>query len=493
MKSIHWRLAGIMGGALLIRCLFLQSRGIQYDDAFSIFLSQRPLAQIVSGTAADTMPPLYYFLLHGWGLVSGELWWLRLFSVSLSLASIGLLYGVTRRLAGENAGLWAALLAAISPLQIYHAQDLRMYALTTCLVMGYLYFFVRLWQREGRQRIGDWAGVILCSAAAFYAHNLAGFLLLSPYVFLLFRKAWKLIFRLGLAHTASLVLFSPWLNLLPGQVEKIQVAFWTPRPGVVEVIQAGLLSAANLPLASNWLLTAAILSLGSLCLVGLEWWRRRKNLGGVALLAWAAVLPGLLLFLLSYLMRPLFVPRAFLAAYLAWDGLAGWAIWQAWKKGGGKVLLGLFVLAAGVTLPYQLTFSNFPRSPFQAAMVDLAAEQQAGDVIIHDNKLSFFPAHFYAPGLAQKFLGDEPGSTNDTYAAISQQAIGLIPQESLEQAAEGYERVIYLVFMQTLADFEALGASQHPGLAWLESRGRLERVESWNDFQAYTYRMEPVK
>ena len=184
-----------MSGATLLRCLFIQSRGIQYDDAFSIFLSQGKLSQIVSGTAADTMPPLYYFLLHFWDLVSSELWWARLLSVLLSLISIGLIYQIVRRLAGESVALFAGGLAAISPLQIYHAQDLRMYALTTCLVMGYFFFFLRLWQAEGEERIGDWIGIILCSAGALYAHNLSGFLLLFPYGFLFFRKAWRLDFQ----------------------------------------------------------------------------------------------------------------------------------------------------------------------------------------------------------------------------------------------------------------------------------------------------------
>jgi mannosyltransferase len=491
MKFVNSRFVGMIGGATLLRCLFLQSRGIQYDDAFSIFLSQRPLKQIIIGTAADTMPPLYYFLLHFWAMVSAELWWLRLLSVLLSLMCVVLIFLVVRRLAGEPAGFLAGLLAAISPLQIYHAQDLRMYALATCLVMAYFYFFLRLWQTEGKPRFGDWIGVILCSAAALYAHNLAGFLLLFPYGFLFFRKAWKWIFKLGLAHLISLVLFLPWIVLLPGQVEKIQHAFWTPQPGLVEVFQAGLLGASNLPLPAKWLIPAAILSLGSVFLVTVETWRGRKKLGDSQLLLWCAILPGLILFMLSYLMRPLYVPRAFLAAYLGMDGLAGWAIWQGWKKGGGKLVLGLFVLASALTLPFQLSYASFPRSPYQASMRDLAIETQPGDTIIHDNKLSFFPAHYYAPTMDQKFLADAPGTANDTYAEKSQQAIGLIPIGDLPKAVEGSYRVIYIVFQQTLQEYSEQGLSKHPNLAWLDAHGQFEKVEKWNDLQAYFYHMEP--
>ncbi len=140
-----WRLVGVLLLGLALRCIALQARSIQYDDAFSIFLAEKSLPAIVSGTAADTMPPLYYFLLHFWILLGGTgLVWLRLLSVFLSLGCVFLLYLIVRDLAGETAGLWAAFLAAISPLQIYHAQDLRMYALLALAQLGYTWFFVRI-------------------------------------------------------------------------------------------------------------------------------------------------------------------------------------------------------------------------------------------------------------------------------------------------------------------------------------------------------------
>jgi len=295
MRRINLRLVGVSVLAAILRCLFLHSRGIQYDDAFSIFLSRRSLAEIVSGTAADTMPPLYYFLLHFWGLVSQELWWLRLLSVLLSLGCVALLYLLVRRLASEGAAQAAALLAAISPLQIYHAQDLRMYALTACAVLGYWYFFTRLWQGWERQSVADWAGFILCGAAALYAHNLAGFLLLPPFAFLIWRRAWKQLLRFAVGGGVILLLFSPWLLLLPGQVEKIQRAFWTPKPGMVEFVQAILLGAGNLPLPSGWMAVALVCTLGGLTFVVIGLVRGRKELNEITFLAWAAGLPPLLL------------------------------------------------------------------------------------------------------------------------------------------------------------------------------------------------------
>jgi hypothetical protein len=53
---------------ITLRLIAVQSREIFYDDAFSLFLAEKSFSQIIHGTAADTMPPLYYFLLHIWQL-----------------------------------------------------------------------------------------------------------------------------------------------------------------------------------------------------------------------------------------------------------------------------------------------------------------------------------------------------------------------------------------------------------------------------------------
>ncbi|TLN08168.1 hypothetical protein FDZ74_12360, partial [bacterium] len=416
---------------------------MQYDDAFSYFLAVRSLPEIVQGTAADTMPPLYYFLLHFWLSISRELWFLRLLSVLLTLVSGGLLYALVSELAGVKAGLWAALFAAVSPMQIYHAQDLRMYALLELCLLGYALCLVKAWkseQQDARIGYGWWAGAILFGAAAMYTHNLAIFGLIAPNVYLLLRRDWRRQGRLILAQLGIALLALPWLWMIPGQVEKVQRAFWTPRPGLVEIVQAILMWFINLPLSGAWMILGAVLSLQIFALALFELWRGRKaGWNGAFLVAWAGV-PPLLLFAVSYLLRPVFVPRGFLVSSMAFYGLIG--IVAARRGAVGKWLAGTVVVAAILTLPFFYSYAEFPRSPFRAATQYLEQRWQANDVILHDNKLSFFPSHYFAPELSQQFLADEAGSHNDTYALASQQAMQLFPQDSLA-AAVGDARVVY--------------------------------------------------
>lgn len=473
--------------ALALRCIALDQRSIQYDDAFSVFLAERSLPEIVQGTAADTMPPLYYFLLHFWLQVSREVWFLRSLSVLLTLASGALLYGLVSELAGEGAGLWAALFAAVSPMQIYHAQDLRMYALLEFCQLGYAFCLVKAWKagQHGEKGAGWWVGVILSGAAAMYTHNLAIFGLVAPNVYLLIKRDWKRQRRLILAQVGIAVLALPWLLLVPGQIAKVQRAFWTPRPGLVEIVQAILMEFINLPLSGVWLAIGAVLSVQIFVLVLFELWRGRKNDGGAGfLLAWAFV-PPLLLFIASYLVRPVFVPRGFIVSALAFDGLAGTV--AARRHTIGKWIGGMVVLAALLTLPFFYTFAEFPRSPFQAAIRALQQGFQPDDVIVHDNKLSYFPSHFFAPELPQRFLADQAGSSNDTYAPASQQAMQIFPAESLETAVGDARVVYYVVFTQAIEEYRSNGEKNHPSLAWLEERFDQTATYTYNDLMVIRY------
>jgi len=490
MKSAERKyLFGILGLGLLLRVLLLNSRSIQYDDAFSVLLSGRSLGEIVAGTAADTMPPLYYFLLHFWMLLGKQLWWLRLLSVLLTMGTILFLFSLVNDLLGERSALWAAFLLAISPIQIYHAQDLRMYALLAFCQMAYLWFFGRVWlaHRESKMIVWwNWAGLAVSGALAMYCHNLAGFIIIAPNIFLLIKRRWKLLLRLCIAQACIALLAAPWLLMVPGQVQKIQGAFWTPRPGLVEVLQALVMFTASLPLPGIWFAIALMLSLFILVIVVLELVRMKDDGENILYLLVMGLTPPVLLFVLSYVMRPVFVPRGFLIFGSIYAALAGHMIATGWEKKIGIFVLGCFVAASLISLPYQQTFRAFPRSPFKEAVEMLENEMQPGDQLVHDNKLSAFPFLIYAPEIEQEFIADEPGSHNDTLAYPSQEAMQLFPAADIEEAAEGADRVYFVVFSQAIEEYELL-EGEHPYLAWLAANYTETGVTVFNDLEVYQF------
>lgn len=458
-----------------VRLYRVAERGIWYDDAFSILLAERPLGAIIQGTAADTMPPLYYFLLHAWMQAGQSIAFIRTLNVVLSCMIILAVYAVGKTLWGERVGLAAALLTALSPLQVYHAQEVRMYALLTLALVGYTLAFVRLWQADaaGQTDWLAWAGLILTGSTAMYTHNLAPFTLIFPGAFLLVRREWRLL-RYWLGAMVGIGLLSlPWLALVPGQVAKIQAAFWTPRPGLAEILQALVIFHTNLPLPPLWLGGALFITLTCLTLVVFETLRHQPRQAEEGLLLTAGLLPSALLFAVSYLMRPIFVPRAFMLSQVVYFLFVSRVLTHPVRRA-PAVLLGILLVMGNLGgLLYQANYAEFPRSPFQPAMQGVqeafqrAAFKGQRLCIVHDNKLSFFPSYIYARNLPQSFLDDVPGSHNDTYAPATRAAIGLFPQPSIEAATRGCDEVAFIVFDKAIREYREMGYIEHAVITWL--------------------------
>ncbi len=484
-RKQRWILAGIFLLAASLRCIFINSRNIQYDDAFSYFLARVSLTDIIRGTAADTMPPLYYFLLHFWQMIAIEIWFLRSLSVILSLGAIFFLFLWVRRTISISAGLWAALFAAISPLQIYHAQDIRMYSLLAFCGMGYIFFFYQAWDANRRQikSIGYWAGLILFGVGAMYTHNLAIFWIIAPILFVILKKDWNFLWKYLLALMVVGIASLPWLVLVPGQVQKIQNAFWTPRPGPVEIIQSIMMLTFNLPEPNRVLfIGGAILAFYIFVLViyrVIQKWKREPNL---LLIFIVCFLPPVILFLASYLLRPVFVIRGFLPSQLAFLGLAGAVTSLDWKNRTGGILVGLIIFNALVSFPALYTYAEFPRSPFASASRQIQQAVNEGYFIVNDNKLSFFPINYYFSSPEQAFLKDQTGSSNDTYAPASQKAMGIYPEEDIASAVAGKNKLVFVIFQEAIREYEA-AQIQHPVISWLEKNYTLTRQQTVGDLE----------
>ncbi|MBI3742117.1 MAG: glycosyltransferase family 39 protein, partial [Chloroflexi bacterium] len=256
---------GILLLAFALRLVALGAREIWYDDAFSIFLARQDWAHIASGTAADTMPPLYYFLLRVWLNLGDDTFTLRFLSVILSTLIVALVYALARKMFSARAARNAALVTAIAPFQIYHAQELRMYALLALALLGYVYAFHELQfpNHARRSNIQLWFVLILAGALALYSHNLAILTLIVADIFLVWQRAWRALSKLFAAQVVSVLLFVPWLLYVPGQLEKIQRAFWTLRPGLIDGMQLLLTFTTNLPLPAWFLPLALFVALAS--------------------------------------------------------------------------------------------------------------------------------------------------------------------------------------------------------------------------------------
>jgi len=134
----------LFGGWL--RVLLLSSKGMWLDETFSVWLANHSVADILQWIVKiDQHPPLYYLLLHYWVALNGDRAnSVRMLSVLFGAGTIPVIYLVGKRISGVVIGLTAAVLLALSPFNIYYAQETRMYTLLAFNAAAAIYALVRL-------------------------------------------------------------------------------------------------------------------------------------------------------------------------------------------------------------------------------------------------------------------------------------------------------------------------------------------------------------
>jgi|CXWL01.1.fsa_nt_gi hypothetical protein len=148
-------LVGITVVALAFRLYRLDAESLWMDEIVTVESSYGDPAGIVIAAAMEGQPPLDNFvgaMVHRLGLGQSD-WWVRLPTAIFGAGAILLLGLWVRRLAGDAAGLTAALLLAVCPMHISMSQEVRPYALMFFLVLACGLCYVRA--RE-KNRLADW-------------------------------------------------------------------------------------------------------------------------------------------------------------------------------------------------------------------------------------------------------------------------------------------------------------------------------------------------
>jgi mannosyltransferase len=501
----RWSLLAVVALALALRLINLAGRPIWYDEAIAVLRAELPFETMIYGTvsqvegaAADVHPLLYFALLHLWmDLVGQSPAAVRALSVLMGTATVGVVYLLAARLYNRRIGLAAAAITAVAPFAVYYSQEARMYALLGLAAAAAAYFLVQAWQGG---RWYHWAAFGLCGALTLHTHNLGFAFLGALDLWLLWswlrrgRDRLRLLASIFWSHLLMLALFAPWLAIVPSQLGKIQQAYWVQRPGLVEAIQTAIIfhfgyDNQALP---DWLLPAALaFSLLTIAAVTLELGRAHRNRRDLAphlLPILLALVPPLLLASLS-LFRPVYIVRALLPSALTYYILVAGTL--SARTVPRAVRWGLLLPAAllvVLSLANHYTYDCFPRPPFDQLAAYLREHQEPGDAIVHSNKLTFLPTHYYDRDLSQAFIGDQPGSPSDTLAYPTQQALGLFAAPSIEAAAAGHEGVLFVVFRREIDEYLQAGYAEHPHLTWLREHYSLASVTSFSDLELYEFR-----
>jgi len=507
----HRRTVLVLLLAFTVRMVNLCCRPLWYDEAFAVLYASLPVERMLYGTvtpvtgagAADVHPLLYYSLLHSWMELAGSSpLAVRFLSLGLGMLTVALLARLASWCFDPRTGWTVALLAAVHPFHVAYSQETRMYALLGLAAVTAAWALLRALeqgteQQEPESQLGlalqRWKWWILYAVSAafvLYSHNLGALVLLALNVLALVQRCWRRVLpSLFVADAAALALYGPWLvGVLPGQLRFVQRGYWLSPPGAEELVRAIMLPLLTFYEPSPvWLLAVALfLGLSILALLALRAVRTRTRATWFLLLCW---LPVISLLLISR-WRPLYLERALLPSALFYLVAIGWLL----ARGGlprpiRTALVGLLLATNGAALGIHYTYAEFPRPPFATATAELANHVRPTDRVVHTNKLTYFPMHYYEPNLPAAFLADPPGSPQDTLAGPTQEALGIFASPTITVAVGSAERVWLVYFPREMTETRAMGEN-HPALAWLEDRFVPVEQTYFNDLVAALYRRE---
>lgn len=423
------------------------------DEGAQMMMSQKSLSFQWFGRANDFHPPLFYFLIHFWLQVGKSEWFLRLPSVFFGVATVYLVYLLSKRFFSEKIGFVSALLVAVAPYHIYYSQETRMYSLFAFLATASMLFLMK----------ESWISYILTTTAMLYAHYASFFLIFAQIIWVFFWQR-KVLGRFVKSLLVCFVFFLPWLPQFFKQLGS---------GSNLVAILPGWRDIANLPLTKALPLTFIKFSLGRISIFN-------KNLYAVVAI-FMAVFYGFLffqalkkfskekIFLLNWLLIPIFAtlvisifipmyqPFRLLFTLIPFYILLTIGILSLKKKWQLPALILVLLISLSGLGAYYLN-PRFQREDWQGTVQYVEAQDPGESVAIFEFSQPFAPYQWYAQGIV-KACGVLPGL----------RASPELVEEQMLEATEGAENIFLFQYLQPLTDPENLVSS------WLKENGFQEK------------------
>jgi mannosyltransferase len=371
-----------------LRLFRLGHQELRGDEAFGVLFSVQSVRGVISETLRnlEPHPPLDYVFLGGWmGIAGDSEFAVRFPSAVAGVLTVAMAYALARQTLGQVAGLWASAFLAINPFQVWHAQESRMYAISTALAMATM---LVLWLALNQGGWYRWATYALLTVVHLYLHYYAFFIVLAQTAFVLafLRRHRSQLAGFLAAGMGVLLLYLPWLVL--GWQVILTYHGNGDSPGFAEMLirtlRAFSLGESIPPTAAAPFLLAFGL------LIGVGVWHAIRTRGREALFLglWLAVpLAGVWL---ASLRRPVFNERYIIAASPAFYLFLGaGAAWLATQRRWAQAFLGLLV--AGCLVGSVISLYNHHMVPEYSKTAGwrkvadyLSNHEQMGDALVQN-------------------------------------------------------------------------------------------------------------
>jgi len=484
LKNHNIWLFGVTLLGLALRLFQLGEWSFWHDEALTVLLAQQPIPNLIAITATDVHPPLYFLLVKLFMLLGQTEVAVRLVSALCGAASVTALYFVGKTLFDARVGLVGAAILALSPLQLFYAQEARMYTLLLLLTILSSWCFVLALQNDTKL----WWGLFTALATlAGYTAYFAFLVLAAMGLYVLFvdrRRERILHFALSMGGVA--LLYLPWLGVFLTQTRAVLDTYWIDRPNPLMLFTTLSAFFTGYTLPRLWIV-------GSLAAVLLVVFVVLNNVRHALkaqvdtqpllwLLLWSFV-PLLGTFLIS-LVKPIFQLRTVLTATPALYLLVAWGVIRAQQS---RVNLLLFLPTLGLMLFSAFNFyfnPAFAKPAWREAAYFVQERVQPGDVVVHTSPGSFVPFLAY-PHTVDHLLLPDPVVAREN--APSQPIVAAVggPPQPVEAIGQHVDERVWLV-----VGLDQSVAHQTAQKEWFDTHYRCLAHNNVNGIYVFTYAVE---
>lgn len=415
-----------------------------HDEALTVLLARKPIADLIRIASADVHPPLYFFIVKLfmlWGQNEGIV---RLPSILCSTGAVLFIYLLGRDLFDGRAGLISALVMALSPLQLYYAQEARMYTQLVLLVIFSSWCLMRALRNDG---VLWWVLLALGAALASYTSYFIFPVLFTMFVYVLSRKR-EHILRFMLSMGVVALLYLPWIGVLFSQTRAVLGAYWMERPHPLVIFTTLCSFFVGYSLPPFWIaVSLAVTLLMVFVLFNSVRHAFRQRDTDVEALIWLLLwgLMPLLGIYIASLVRPIFQIRTVMTTAPAFYLLVGWGLTRVRQKKIHNVLF-LPTLLMMLMSTWNFYFNPaFSKPPWRQAAAYVDEHAQPGDVALHTSTGSFLTFLCYDHDIEHIRLPEDPVTAREN--APSQFIISAVasPSQSVKDAVRGYQRAWLIV------------------------------------------------
>jgi uncharacterized membrane protein len=277
MKKIaHYLPVLIIVLGFVPRAVNLVTSPLWYDETFTVLIARLDIESLLAATIGDVHPPVYYMIINSlFQIFPGvdETLVLRGFSLFCSMVAMFQLWAISGELKlSEQTRLVGLAIMAVAPVEIYYAQEGRMYAFLQVLILAQLMAVLRR----------RWLELTGYTILSLYTHNYAMFYSACVYTVAIMRDLLKTrevyrahidpIFELGPVWSglAAAVSFVPWIvGVLFGQMGMVAKGYWI-QPLTLGTALYSLLQITWTAVMPGWLIFIAVPALALLVMFAIE-------------------------------------------------------------------------------------------------------------------------------------------------------------------------------------------------------------------------------